>query len=104
MAWNPGQKLFGDRYFIQSKLGEGGIGITYLAKNERGELRVIKTLREQILNHPDWIPHQDKLRQDFRDEALRLALCRHLHIVQVENVFTFAIKSVRLNINETATS
>lgn len=50
-------------------------------------MRVIKTLREQILNHPAWISKQDKLRQDFRDEALRLALCRHPHIVQVENVF-----------------
>ncbi|MEH2104696.1 serine/threonine-protein kinase, partial [Nostoc sp.] len=87
MAWNPGQELFGDRYIIERKLGEGGVGITYLAKNRRGELRVIKTLREQILNHPQWIPHQDKLRHDFRDEALRLALCRHPHIVQVENVF-----------------
>ncbi|MBD2409265.1 protein kinase [Nostoc calcicola FACHB-389] len=87
MAWNPGQQLFGDRYIIERKLGEGGIGITYLAKNQRGELRVIKTLREQILNHPDWIPHQDKLRHDFRDEALRLALCRHPHIMQVENAF-----------------
>lgn len=87
MAWNPGQELFGSRYIIERKLGEGGIGITYLAKNRRGELRVIKTLREQILNHPAWINKQDKLRHDFRDEALRLALCRHPHIVQVENVF-----------------
>ncbi|MEH1915291.1 serine/threonine-protein kinase [Nostoc sp.] len=87
MAWNPGQELFGSRYIIERKLGEGGVGITYLAKNRRGELRVIKTLREQILNHPKWIPHQDKLRHDFRDEALRLALCRHPHVVQVENVF-----------------
>ncbi|MEH2182811.1 serine/threonine-protein kinase, partial [Nostoc sp.] len=87
MAWNSGQQLFGGRYIIERKLGEGGVGITYLAKNRRGELRVIKTLREQILNHPQWIPHQDKLRHDFRDEALRLALCRHPHIVQVENVF-----------------
>jgi WD40 repeat protein/predicted Ser/Thr protein kinase len=87
MAWNPGQELFGSRYIIERKLGEGGVGITYLAKNRRGELRVIKTLREQILNHPKWIPHQDKLRHDFRDEALRLALCHHPHIVQVENVF-----------------
>ncbi|MDZ8028657.1 MAG: hypothetical protein RMX97_28790 [Nostoc sp. DedQUE11] len=70
MAWNSGQHLFGGRYIIERKLGEGGIGITYLAKNRRGELRVIKTLSEQILNHPDWIPHQDKLRHDFRDEAL----------------------------------
>ncbi|MEH1808709.1 protein kinase domain-containing protein [Nostoc sp.] len=87
MAWNPGQELFGSRYIIERKLGEGGVGITYLAKNRRGELRVIKTLREQILNDPKWIPHQDKLRHDFRDEALRLALCRHPHVVQVENVF-----------------
>ncbi|AFY44597.1 protein kinase [Nostoc sp. PCC 7107] len=87
MVWNPGQELFGRRYIIERKLGEGGVGITYLAKNQRGELRVIKTLREQILNHPKWIPHQDKLRHDFRDEALRLALCHHPHIVQVENVF-----------------
>jgi serine/threonine protein kinase len=87
MVWNPGRELFGDRYIIERKLGEGGIGITYLAKNRRGELRVIKTLREQILNHPAWITKQEKLRYDFRDEALRLALCRHPHIVQVENVF-----------------
>ncbi|TVP66226.1 MAG: hypothetical protein EA343_01745, partial [Nodularia sp. (in: Bacteria)] len=87
MVWNPGQKLFGGRYIIQKKLGEGGVGITYLAQNRHGELRVIKTLREQILNHPAWITKQDKLRQDFRDEALRLALCHHPHIVQVENVF-----------------
>jgi WD40 repeat protein/predicted Ser/Thr protein kinase len=87
MVFNPGQQLFGGRYIIDSKLGEGGIGITYLAKNKRGELRVIKTLREQILNHPAWLTKQNKLKQDFRDEALRLALCRHPHIVEVENVF-----------------
>jgi serine/threonine protein kinase len=43
MAWNPGQQLFGDRYIIERKLGEGGIGITYLARNQSSELRVIKT-------------------------------------------------------------
>lgn len=87
MVWNPGQKLFGDRYIIETELGKGGIGITYLAKNRRGKLRVIKTYREEIFNNPVWIPHRDKLRHDFTDEALRLALCRHPHVVQVENVF-----------------
>ncbi|MDJ0615722.1 MAG: bifunctional serine/threonine-protein kinase/formylglycine-generating enzyme family protein [Calothrix sp. MO_192.B10] len=87
MVWNPGKKLFGNRYIIERKLGEGGVGITYLAKNRHGKLRVIKTLREQILNDPAWQPHQGKLKQDFNDEALRLALCRHPHIVEVENVF-----------------
>ncbi len=87
MVWNPGQSLFGDRYFIETKLGEGGIGITYLAKNKRDQPRVIKTYREEIFNDPVCLPHRNKLRQDFCEEALRLALCRHLHIVQVENVF-----------------
>jgi WD40 repeat protein/tRNA A-37 threonylcarbamoyl transferase component Bud32 len=87
MVWNPGKSLFGGRYIIERKLGEGGIGITYLARNIRYELRVIKTLKEEILNHPTWSPHQEKLRQDFRDEAVRLAVCRHPHIVQIEIIF-----------------
>jgi serine/threonine protein kinase len=54
MVFYPGQALFGGRYIIQRELGQGGIGITYLAKNQRGELRVIKTLRQEILNRPDF--------------------------------------------------
>ncbi|GAB1540530.1 hypothetical protein NUACC21_31990 [Scytonema sp. NUACC21] len=87
MVWNPGQRLFGGRYIIERKLGEGGIGITYLARNEQEELRVIKTLREEILNNSAWKPHQIKLKQDFRDETVRLAVCRHPHVVQIENIF-----------------
>jgi WD40 repeat protein/predicted Ser/Thr protein kinase len=87
MVWHPGQRLFGGRYILERRLGEGGIGLTYLAKNEHGELRVIKTLKEEILNNPAWKPHRDKLRLDFRDEAVRLAVCRHPHIVQIENIF-----------------
>lgn len=87
MVWKPGQPLFGGRYIIESKLGEGGIGITYLARNQQNELRVIKTLKEEILNHQVWKQHRDKLRQDFRDEAVRLAVCRHPHVVEVETIF-----------------
>ncbi|MEA5572407.1 serine/threonine-protein kinase [Calothrix sp. UHCC 0171] len=87
MDWNPGQALFGGRYIIEGKLGEGGIGITYLAKTQSHQLRVIKTLKEEILNNRSWKPHRDKLRQDFRDEAVRLAVCRHPHVVQIENIF-----------------
>jgi len=87
MVWNAGHLLFGGRYVIERKLGEGGIGITYLARNQQRELRVIKTLKEEIFNHPTWQPYQTKLKQDFRDEAVRLALCRHPHIVQIETNF-----------------
>ncbi|MBW4498029.1 MAG: protein kinase [Scytonema hyalinum WJT4-NPBG1] len=91
MAWNPGHLLFGGRYIIERKLGEGGIGITYLARNQQDEFRVIKTLKEQILNHPDWIPHRSILQQSFCEEALRLSLCRHPHVVQIENAFSEGI-------------
>lgn len=87
MVWNPGQALFGGRYIVEGKLGEGGIGITFLVRNQSNQLRVIKTLKEEILNNRSWKPHRDKLRQDFRDEAVRLAVCRHPHIVQIENIF-----------------
>jgi WD40 repeat protein/tRNA A-37 threonylcarbamoyl transferase component Bud32 len=87
MVWNPGQPLFGGRYFIERKLGEGGVGITYLARNQSNQLRVIKTLKEEILNDRAWKPHREKLRQDFRSEAVRLAVCRHPHVVQIENIF-----------------
>ncbi|MDF5736875.1 MULTISPECIES: hypothetical protein [unclassified Nostoc] len=39
MAWNPRQQLFSDRYIIERELGGGGIGITYLARNQSNELR-----------------------------------------------------------------
>ncbi|MFN6463615.1 MAG: protein kinase domain-containing protein [Nostoc sp. DedVER02] len=87
MVWNAGKSLFGGRYIIESQLGEGGIGITYLARNQRNQQRVIKTLKEEILNHPAWILHRNKLRQDFRDEAVRLAVCHHPHIVEIETIF-----------------
>lgn len=87
MDWNRGKSLFGGRYIIESKLGEGGIGITYLARNQTSELRVIKTLKEEVLNNRTWKVHRDKLRQDFRSEGVRLAVCRHPHIVQIENIF-----------------
>lgn len=86
MAWQRGQSLSG-RYIIEKKIGEGGIGVTYLAKNQRSELRVIKTLREDILVNPAWKPYLDKIRQDFRDEAIRLSVCLHPHIVKIKTIF-----------------
>lgn len=86
MAWQRGQSLSG-RYIIEKKLGEGGIGVTYLAKNQRSELRVIKTLREDILDNPGWKPYLNKIRQDFRDEAVRLSVCLHPHIVKINTIF-----------------
>jgi WD40 repeat protein/tRNA A-37 threonylcarbamoyl transferase component Bud32 len=87
MVWNPGKPLFGGRYIIEAKLGEGGVGITYLARNSLNQSRVIKTLRQEVLNNRGWKSRQEKLRQDFRHEAVRLAVCQHPHIVRIENIF-----------------
>ena len=87
MAWQPGTKLYGDRYTIIRKLGEGGFGITYLARNRKGEDIVIKTLLDKILIDADFVEFRDKYLRDFKDEATRLAVCRHPHIVQIDNVF-----------------
>lgn len=87
MAWQPGTKLYGDRYTIIRKLGEGGFGITFLARNRKGQDIVIKTLLDKILTDPNLVEFRDKYLRDFKDEATRLAVCRHPHIVQIDNVF-----------------
>jgi eukaryotic-like serine/threonine-protein kinase len=87
MAWVTGQKLYGDRYTIERFLGQGGFGVAYLARDKKGDRIVIKTLKEQVLNNPKLAPYRQKYQQNFREEALRLALCRHPHIVHIDNAF-----------------
>jgi serine/threonine protein kinase len=79
MAWTPGQVLQGGKYTIEHRLGQGGFGITYLAKDKKGNLVVIKTLKDTEPNRLDFDQHQ----QDFVNQALRLKGCQHPHIVKV---------------------
>jgi hypothetical protein len=48
-----GQELYGSRYIIEQKLGEGVFGITYLARNRNRQRVVIKTLKDELLPHRD---------------------------------------------------
>ncbi|MDF0552949.1 protein kinase [Kamptonema sp. UHCC 0994] len=85
MVWVPGQRLYGDRYTIKHKIGEGGFGVTYLAKKAQSEQRVvIKTLKDELLSAPNFT----QCRDNFLKEALTLSLCRHPNIVQIDNYFT----------------
>jgi serine/threonine protein kinase len=78
-SWQVGQRLDNEGYVIEKILGQGGFGITYLAKDSRKNRVVIKTLNQQVQNHPDF----SKFRDDFYNEAVSLAKCKHTNIVSV---------------------
>ena len=88
MVWQAGQSLYGNRYTIQRKIGNGGFGITYLAQDRKGLVWVVKTLKDEVMTNPEYVDFRDKYLRDFQNEALKLAICRHPHIVQIENHFS----------------
>ena len=81
--WQPNQYLNNGRFKIQKILGSGGFGITYSAiENPAGKLVVIKALKHIQQTKEGFQQQQVK----FVNEALRLANCRHLHVVKVYQV------------------
>ncbi|NEP45609.1 MAG: protein kinase [Okeania sp. SIO2H7] len=84
---NPEEHLFGDHYIVQEKLGQGGLGITNLVKDKKGQLLVLKTLKDEVMTDPESEESRDKYLRNFDREVAKLAICRHPYIVQVENFF-----------------
>jgi serine/threonine protein kinase len=87
MVWEAGQGLYGDRYIIEGKLGEGGFGVTYLAqKASNGQRVVIKTLKDELLSDINFPRYRD----NFLKEALMLSLCseKHPNIVKIDSYFS----------------
>ena len=69
-------KLF-DQYTIYSKIGNGGMGVVYLARDRRlGRFVAIKRLNHQAQSIPT-------LRQRFLQEARAVATLSHVHIVHI---------------------
>ena len=69
-------KLF-DQYTIYSKIGNGGMGVVYLARDRRlGRFVAIKRLNHQAQSIPS-------LRQRFLQEARAVATLSHVHIVHI---------------------
>lgn len=53
-ALNPGATLAGGRYVITRKLGEGGMGVVYLAEQQPvGRHVVVKLIHRHLLNDPE---------------------------------------------------
>ncbi len=71
-----GEMLF-DQYTIYSKIGNGGMGVVYLARDRRlGRFVAIKRLNNQAQSIPS-------LRQRFLHEARAVATLSHVHIVHI---------------------
>ncbi|MEH1856454.1 MAG: serine/threonine-protein kinase [Nostoc sp.] len=87
MFWVPGEKLEGGKYIVQKVLGQGGFGITYLAKDIYLDRNVVlKTFNKKItynINLP-------KFEEKFTNEAKilgNLVNFRHSNIVQLYECF-----------------
>jgi len=80
-----GKTLQNGKYSLDQELGRGGFGITFKATHHLlGQAVVIKTLNEEIYQDSNYADFQRK----FQDEARRLAMCLHPHIVRVSDFFT----------------
>jgi hypothetical protein len=75
----PGKRLL-ERYEITGKLGTGGMGVVYRARDEKlGREVAIKMLQRGVLAG-------DEARARFRREAQALAKMNHAHIASVHDV------------------
>lgn len=72
-------QLLGDRYRIERELGEGGMGVVYLARDEQvpGETFAIKVLKES--QHPEALAA-------LREEVRKTRKLSHPNIVDVHSV------------------
>lgn len=80
MQWKPGDRL--QNYIIEEILGEGGFGVTYRARDSRGDRVAIKVLNLKGLV----AAKAAKYRELLVKEAEFLSQCHHPSIVQVKEL------------------
>ena len=75
-----GRLISGNRYRVMSKLGEGGMGLVYLARDRKLDTDVvIKVPRRMMLEDPEFVSR-------FKREIRSLVHLVHPHIVKVMDV------------------
>ena len=78
--WQSGQELNGGKFVVESRLGSGGFGITYkIVKLRTQERFVVKTLNNIACNKANLA----EIKDDFFNEAIRLAKFNHPGIVKI---------------------
>ncbi|WP_017655062.1 serine/threonine protein kinase [Fortiea contorta] len=82
MAWVAGDQLQSGKYTVERELGRGRFGITYLVKNKNSDRLVVKTINDALFQSLSQ-PERARLGTMFMQEGIKLAKCKHKHIVQV---------------------
>ena len=84
-TWEKGYRLRNGKYIIEKELGRGGFGITYLAKDKKGNAVVIKTPTKLQIESAEEVAG---FWENFAQEAVKLAQCsrRNAHIVELHEV------------------
>lgn len=76
----PGQQVGGGRYTLVRLLGQGGMGIVWLAKDEQlGEEVALKFLAQQISRNADAL-------EDLRRETLKSRKLTHPNIIRIHDL------------------
>jgi eukaryotic-like serine/threonine-protein kinase len=87
MSWGREQRVNNGRYQILDRIGTGGFGVTYRAIDLKApspdNIVAIKTVNEKRQRQANFEQHQE----NFLNEAVSLAKCRHPHVIRVDRVF-----------------
>ncbi|NES18403.1 MAG: serine/threonine protein kinase [Symploca sp. SIO3E6] len=83
MNLTPGTTLNRGKYILDTQIGTGFFSLTYRATSKSGQIVVVKTLAENLCQHPDF----NQFQQQFLGLAERLRRCQHPHLVSVLDYF-----------------
>ncbi|MCS6873327.1 MAG: SUMF1/EgtB/PvdO family nonheme iron enzyme [Pyrinomonadaceae bacterium] len=76
----PGKPIVSERYILERRLGQGGMGVVYLARHS-----YLKTLHAIKVILPDLVGNDPQLVTRFHQEARAAAAIKHPNVIQVSD-------------------